>query len=146
MPGRGSVEVTFILWPNGVTHWPGTEGGRLFVCRICWLCRCEFLHLDRLWWNDIVKQVRRSKYTWRVSHMMLQKPAGFVSWLGLCAVERKGSKGEYGIEGGERRKERKGRGKREERKGKIRRDLEGRGGGVERKEQSGEEKVWRVER
>ena len=45
-----------------------------------------------------------------------------------------------------RRKERKGRGKREERKGKMRGDLEGRGGGVERKEQSGEEKVWRVER
>ena len=44
-----------------------------------------------------------------------QKPAGFVSWLGLCALGRKGSQGEYGI-GGERR------GKREERKGEIRRD------------------------
>ena len=38
---------------------------------------------DRLWGNDIVKQVRRSKYTWRASHMTLQKPASFVSWLGL---------------------------------------------------------------
>ena len=50
-----------------------------------------------------------------------QKPAGFVSWLGLCALGRKSSQGEYGI-GGERRKERKGWGKREERKGEIRRD------------------------
>ena len=26
VPGWGSIEVTFLLWPNGVTHWPGTGG------------------------------------------------------------------------------------------------------------------------
>ena len=53
----------------------------------------------------------------------LQKPAGFVSELGLCSLERKENKRRvYGIERRERRKERKGRGKREGRKGKIRRD------------------------
>ena len=49
----------------------------------------------------------------------------------------------------ESREERGGKNGREgerEKRGKgRRRDLEGRGGGVERKEQSGEEKVWRVE-
>ena len=57
-----------------------------------------------------------------------QKPAGFVSWLGLCALGRKSSQGECGIGREEERKEGMGKERREERG-----DKEGRGGGGEQR-------------
>ena len=57
------------------------------------------------------------------AHDAVEKPSNFVSWTGsLCHLERSRSRGEYGLGGEEKRKERKRWGKREERKGKIRRD------------------------
>ena len=60
--------------------------------------------------------------------MTPQKPAGFVSWLGLCALERTGNKRRVWNRGRreEERKEGKGKERREERE-----DKEGWGGGEE---------------
>ena len=56
----------------------------------------------------MVKQVR-AQNRHGVKATDEQKPAGFVSWLGLCALGRKGG-GEYGIE---ERGGKKGRGRKE---------------------------------